>query len=75
MPLLVCDEKRKTTEEEKEVLRTLENLRCDLDVTQKNLDTVTDETLIDSYIYELKAVQMKYAYYIKLCKEKGLALG
>ena len=64
--------KCKFSDEDIIVLSTLEDLKQEIKLMRNNLDCVTDETLIDSYIYELKAVQMKYQYYIKLCKERGL---
>ncbi len=61
--------------EDKEILDTLKSLRDDLDSVHKNLDCVTDPALIDSYIYELKALQMKYKYFLGVCKERGIVAG
>lgn len=35
-----------------------------------NYDYITDETLIDSYIYEINSLNSKYAYYLRMCKNK-----
>lgn len=35
------------------------------------LDFVTERELIDSVIYEIKSVNMRYHYYLKICKERG----
>lgn len=35
------------------------------------LDFVTEAELIDSIIYEIKSVNMRYHYYLKICKERG----
>ncbi len=35
------------------------------------LDYTTENDLIDSVIYEIKAANMRYHYYLKLCKERG----
>ncbi len=35
------------------------------------LNYTTEEDLIDSVIYEIKAANMRYHYYLKLCKERG----
>jgi len=36
------------------------------------LDTLTDQNLIDAHIYEMKAVNMRYKYYLEMCKERGI---
>lgn len=59
--------------EDYEVLMALEKLKNDLEFVHKNLDCVTNPTLIDSYIYEIKSLNMRYQFYLQLCKEKGLA--
>ena len=64
---------KKMSREDKGVLVMIEKLKNELALMHQNLDYVTDETLIDSYIYELKAIHMKYQYYIKICKERGIA--
>jgi hypothetical protein len=51
-----------------DLLRTLEDK---LEAIQSNLDNVTEPDLIDSYVFELKALHMRYDYYIKLCKSVG----
>ena len=56
-----------------EILSAILALRGELSLMQRNLDYVTDELLIDSYIYGIKAVNIKYQYYLRLCKERGLA--
>ena len=64
--------KKNTHSRDDEMLSVLLSLRSDIDTAYKNLDTVTDADLIDGFIYELKAANMKYSYYLKLCKEQGL---
>ena len=64
---------KKMSREDKCVLVMIDKLKSELALMHQNLDYVTDETLIDSYIYELKAIHMKYQYYIKICKERGIA--
>ena len=60
------------TEDDVLVLTTLEQLRADLAVVHQSLNTVTDPMLIDSCIYEMNAIHMKYQFYMKLCKSRGL---
>ncbi len=62
-------------EEDRDILTTLKMLKTDLDYVHNNLDYVTDPVLIDSYIYEIKAIQMKYKYYLGICKERGIVAG
>jgi hypothetical protein len=54
------------------ILTTLEKLKRDLDIIYSSLDSVTDPTLIDSFIYDLSAVNMRYKFYLQQCKEKGI---
>ena len=60
---------RKVKREGTEIADTLIKLKNELDFLYNNLDFITDPVLIDSYIYEIKAVQMKYQFYLNLCKE------
>ncbi len=64
--------KKKLTKEEKDVLKNVVKLQKSIDMIYKNYDFITDEYLIDSYIHELKSLNTKYSYYIRLCKEKQL---
>ncbi|GHV41926.1 hypothetical protein FACS189490_09810 [Clostridia bacterium] len=64
--------RKKEISEDETVLFTLEKLKREIAQKQQSLDFATDDMLIDSCIYELKALSVKYGYYIRLCKEKGL---
>lgn len=57
------------------VLKNVKTLKMQMDCVYDQLNFVTDETLIDSYIYEIKAIHMKYKYYINVCKQRGLSVG
>ena len=63
---------RQISPDDREVLAALDQLKLDLEYVHRNLDTVTNPVLIDSYIYEIKSLHMKYQFYLRLCKEKGL---
>lgn len=41
-----------------------------LDSAYSNFENVVDPDLIDSYIYEVNAVQLRYKFLLKLAKEK-----
>ena len=56
------------------ILEALLRLREEMDIIHSNLDSVTDPVLIDSYIFELKAVHARYQYYSRECKQRGIAL-
>jgi len=54
------------------ILATLEQLKKELDNIHSSLDSVTDPVLIDSFIYEMNAVNMRYKFYLQQCKDKGI---
>ena len=55
-----------------EILVHLEKTKKELSQAYDNLNFVLDADLIDSYIYEVKAMQVKYDYLLKKAKERGL---
>lgn len=58
--------------EDMEILEVLEVLKDELAYVHRCLDQITEPALIDSYIYEVQAINSRYAYYLNLCKERGL---
>ncbi len=58
--------------EDKSIIMVLENLKSNLDMKHNQFEFITEPLLIDSCIYEISALQNKYSYYLKLCKERGL---
>ena len=58
--------------EEKEIFSNLQHLGSQLSLLHDQYDFLTDPALIDGCIYEIKSVQMKYKYYVRLCREHGL---
>jgi hypothetical protein len=63
------------TQEDLEIVTILEKLKTDLDSLYEKLNYTTETLLIDSYIFEINAIFMKYSYYLNLCKERGLIAG
>lgn len=55
-----------------EIIKNLIEVGNELRYAHNSLNYITDDLLIDSYIYEIQALNKKYQYYIKLCKERGL---
>jgi len=74
MQMNIAAKRRRTlhSAEDEYVLTTLGKLRDDLAHVHQSLDTVTDPILIDSFIFEMNAIHMKYMYYMRLCKERGI---
>ena len=62
----------KMSAEEREIFKNLQTLGSQLSLLHEQYDYLTDPALIDGCIYEIKSVQMKYKYYIHLCRERGL---
>ena len=57
------------------ILAAIRQVQEQLECARSAFDTATDETLIDSYIYEIIALQKKYEYFLKTAKELGLTNG
>ena len=58
--------------EEREIIEILEDLKQKLNLLYSQLNFVTDPALIDSYIYDIKAANSRYTYYLNRCKEKQI---
>jgi len=72
------EKKRKSktlSREDIEVVAALEAVRSDIEFLHNCFDHTTEAILVDSLIYELKAANLKYQYYINLCKQKGIVCG
>jgi len=72
------EKKRKSkrlTAEDIEVVAALEAVRSDMEFLHNCFDETTEPILVDSLIYELKAANLKYQYYIGLCKQRGIVCG
>ena len=61
------------SEEDHEIVAELNMLNDEIKSLHTGLDNTTDPALIDAYIYEIKALNMRYKYYLGLCKQKGIA--
>jgi len=66
---------RRLTREDIEIVAALEAVRSDMEFLHNCFDEITEPILVDSLIYELKAANLKYQYYIGQCKEKGIVCG
>lgn len=75
-------QKSSQTNEKKEHFELLEDIartKCALDSAYSNFDNVVEPDLIDSYIYEVNAVQKRYNFLLecarKLDVDKSQILG
>ena len=57
------------------ILAAIRQVQEQLECARNAFDVAIDETLIDSYIYEIIALQKKYEYFLKTAKELGLTNG
>ncbi len=72
MKLLKVKNNETVITEDKELLLNLKEVKSNIDIAYMNFENATDNNLIDSYIYELKALQMRYEYLMKRIKARGL---
>lgn len=68
----ICKNPKILSKEDIIIVSILEKLKNDLDYAHNGLDQVIDPILIDSYIFEINSINMKYKYYLNLCKERNL---
>lgn len=66
------EEVKKKISEKSGIITQLNTIKEEIDLTRKNLNLVTDECLIDSYIYELTALNKRYQYFLREAKRNGL---
>jgi len=66
---------RRLSQEDIEIVAALEAVRSDMEFLHNCFDQITEPILVDSLIYEIKAANLKYQYYISKCKEKGIICG
>lgn len=54
------------------MLETMKSINQRIALANDRLNYATDNDLIDSLIYEIKALQTQYTYYNKICKSMGI---
>ena len=60
------------SKEDIELVAALDTVKREMECLHNRYDQVTDPLLLDSIIYELKAAHIKYKYFLKCCKDKGI---
>jgi hypothetical protein len=59
-------------EDENSILCNIQKVKEALDIVYTNFDFVTEPELVDSYIYEIKSIQLKYQFLLQKAKELGI---
>ncbi|MBO5278078.1 MAG: YaaL family protein [Lachnospiraceae bacterium] len=55
------------------LLNELEKTKWALETARSNFENVVDPDLIDCYIYELQAVQMRYKFLLEKAKQSNIS--
>jgi len=66
---------KRLSREDLEIIMALEAVKSDMEFLHNCFDHTTDAILVDSLVYELKAANLKFQYYINMCKDKGIVHG
>ena len=67
--------RRKLAKEGREILLTIEEIQTQLAAAKRRFDAADEDELIDWCIYEIMALQSKYAYFLKAAKDMGIMAG
>lgn len=62
---------RRTKGNDPDTKAMLRKLKADLDYLHSGFDTVTDPVMIDSLIYEIMSVNMKYKFFLDKCRAES----
>lgn len=57
---------------ENQIFEEIQRIKKELELTKSEFNYVTDEILIDSYIYKMVYLNKRYDYFISLAKKAGL---
>ena len=58
--------------EDRDIIEALESLTHELGILYSQFNFITDPSLIDGCIYDIKAANAKYAFYLNKCKERQI---
>jgi hypothetical protein len=61
------------SDEDREILKAVFEARDEWLEAGNNFEYVYEEMLVDYYVYKIKACESKYAYFMKLAKERGIS--
>lgn len=68
-------EQKELRAEGEAILAAIRQIQAQLECARQAFENAVDESLIDSYIYEIIALQKKYEYFLRAAKEIGLTNG
>ena len=55
-----------------EILNGMDSARLEIEVANQNFLYALDPLLVDMYIYQIKAAQIKYRYFLSKARELGI---
>jgi len=58
--------------DDRRLLDAVAHVKERMDVANANMNHVSNQLLIESYIYELKSLHIKYDYLLLECKKRGM---
>lgn len=62
----------KYSEEEKEIIKGIQEAMLELEVARNSFDNVSDKNLIDKCIYKEDEAKSKYTYFLEQAKNKNI---
>jgi hypothetical protein len=75
VPAKKIKQKNKTdalSAEDEQIIIAFNTVKGDLDNLHNRYDQTTDPLMLESIIYELKAANLRFMYYLNLCKDRGI---
>lgn len=72
--MLKNKETGKMSRDQTEIIEELESLKDRIDANEAMFNLASEEEMIDAMIYEQKSLQSRYAYLLKIAKEKGIKI-
>ena len=71
-PKNLFSKKSSLSKEGREILDALKHIKGEMEQNKQNFDLAEDSRLIDSYIYEIIALNKKYEYFLDQAKKNGI---
>ncbi len=62
------------SDEDRELIENIKKAKADWINANQNFEYVGEQGMVDYYTYNIKACQVRYEYYLKLAKQKGLSI-
>lgn len=68
---LIAVGKENTNDENDELMKQIYDIGRDMEQSRRNYEFASDDTLVDMYIYTLKAQEMKYKHLLQKAKKNA----